>query len=58
MHREYLRESAQLEGSSPEAALMAYEEELAAAPAPASKGLWLDKEKQEQLVRSSCVVVV
>lgn len=50
MHREYLREAARLDGSNLDEALAAYEQELAAAAPAASHGLWLDKEKQEQLV--------
>jgi hypothetical protein len=53
MHREYLKEVARLEGVAPDELLAQYEQELAAAPSTGSvKGLWLDKEKQEQLVRT------
>jgi hypothetical protein len=56
MHKEYLKEVARLEGIPPDELLSQYERELAASPSStAVKGLWLDKEKQEQLVRGFCL---
>ena len=50
MAKEYIVEVARIEGSDPKAALAALEAKKTSGSG--AKGLWLDKEKQEQLVRA------
>ena len=50
MAREYVTEVAKIEGSDPAPALAALEAAKAGVGSDGTKGKWLDKEKQEQLV--------
>lgn len=53
MAREYVTEVAKLEGTDPAPALAALEAAKAGGGAEGKQGKWLDKEKQEQLVRDA-----
>ncbi len=53
MTREYVTEVAKLEGTDPAPALAALEAAKAGGGAEGKQGKWLDKEKQEQLVRGA-----
>ena len=58
MAREYVTDVAKLEGTDPAPALAALEAAKAGVGADGKQGKWLDKEKQEQLVRGGSLLAL